>query len=214
VAQGEVTWFRSGAAEVIARMADGGACGLHIQKDEGRALLLGFGLNHMFDYQVALVRDLAGMLGVRPAIETHPDLQVCLRANDRHGFLFLANYHDEPRAGRVRMVLPGERRASVLPARGTIGLAARRCYVLPLNLPLRDGSLLRYSTAEVLEVGVREGEQRVVLTGMAGAEAEVEMVTDARSARLDGRRLGVERRSRRLRVRLALNGEPQTLVLR
>jgi hypothetical protein len=77
--------------------------------------VLGFGLNHMFDYQVGMVRGFLARLGVRPAVETDPDLQVVLRAGERHGFLFVANFHDQPRSGRVRMTLPGERRPAVFP---------------------------------------------------------------------------------------------------
>ena len=212
--QGEVLAFVAPEAAVVARTADGSACGLEVAREGGRVLLLGFGLNHMFDYQVALVRDLAARLGIRPAIETADDLQVCLRTDGRAGFLFVANFHDGPRAGRLRMVLPGESRATTLPSRGEVHLAARRCYLLPLNLPLAGGDVLRYSTAEVLEARTVGPRRRLVLTGAPEGVAEVELVTGARTATLDGRRLTPRRLGRRLRLRFATNGRPQTLVVR
>jgi hypothetical protein len=177
-------------------------------------LLLGFGLNHMFDYQVGLVRDLAARLGVRPSIETDPDLQVCLRENGRYGFLFVANFHDEPHSGRIRMVLPGEKRVTVFPSRGRMVLGNRRGYVLPLNLPLPGGDVLRYATAEVLDAQAHGREKRLVVTGAPGAAAEVELVTAAKSASLDGRRVEALRTGRRLRVRFTATGKPQTLLVR
>ena len=168
----------------------------------------------MFDYQVGLVRDFAARLGVRPSIETDADLQVCLRENGRYGFLFVANFHDEPHSGRIRMVLPGEKRAIVFPSRGRMVLGNRRGYVLPLNLPLPGGDVLRYATAEVLEVRGSGRERRLVVTGAPGAAGEVELVTAAKSASLDGRRVSALRTGRRLRVRFTTTGKPQTLLVR
>jgi len=214
LAQGGLTWFEAPDAEVLAVTMDGRPCGLEVRRGKGRALVLGFGLNHMFDYQVGMVRGFLARLGVRPAVETDPDLQVVLRAGERHGFLFVANFHDQPRSGRVRMTLPGERRPAVFPSRGRMTLGGRRGYVLPLNLPLAGGDVLRYASAEVLDVRGRGGEHRLVLSGAAGGEAEVELVTVAARATLDGRRLAARRVGRRLRVRFATTGSPQTLIVR
>jgi beta-galactosidase len=214
LAQGELNWFEAPGAEVIAETMDGKPCGLDLRGAGGQVLLLGFGLNHMFDYQVTLVRELAARIGVRPSIETDPDLQVCLRENGRYGFLFVANFHDEPHSGRIRMVLPGEQRASVFPSRGRMVLGNRRSYVLPLNLPLPGGDVLRYATAEVLDAQVRGGVKRLVVTGAPGAAGEVELVTAAKRASLDGRRVEALRTGRRLRVRFTATGKPQTLLVR
>jgi beta-galactosidase len=214
LAQGEVLSLEAAQAKVRARTADRKPCGLSLAKDGGRVLLLGFGLNHMFDSQVALVRDFAAGLGIRPAVETDPDLQVCLRANGRYGFLFVANFHDQPHAGRIRMVLPGETRRTVFPSRGSMVLPARRSYLLPLNLPLPGGDVLRYATAEVLGTSVRGREKRLVVTGAPGASGEVELLTDSKTASCGGRRLAAERRGRRLRVRFVTTGKAQTLLVR
>ncbi len=214
IAQGGITWFGRGDGEVIAETMDGRPCGLELRLAGGRVVLLGCGLNHMYDYQVEIVRDLLARLDARPAIETDSDLQVCLRSNDRLGFLFVANYHDHPRSGRVRMVLPGESRPTTFPSRGRMTIENRRCYLIPLNLPLGGGDRLRFASAEVLAARRRGRDQRVVLVGAAGAEAEVEFVCGAKVARLDGRRVDAERRGRRLRVRITTTGRPQTLSLR
>jgi beta-galactosidase len=214
LAPGGITWFEARDGKVVAETAQGQPCGLDIRREGGQVLLAGFGLNHMFDYQVDLVRDLVARLGVRPAIETNPDLQVCLRTNGSLGFLFVANFHDQTRSGRVRMVLPGESRPTVFPARGRMVLGSRRCYVVPLNLPLAGGDVLRYASAEVLAARRHGHEQRLIVVGAPEAEAEVELVTAAGSVRLDGRRVAATRRGRRLRVRFATTGAPQTLALR
>jgi hypothetical protein len=93
-------------------------------------------------------------------------------------------------------------------------LANRRSYVLPLNLPLPGGDVLRYATAEVLEARGSGGAARLVVTGAPGAPAEVELVTAAKGASLDGRRIRVRRTGRRLRACFTTTGGPQTLLLR
>jgi beta-galactosidase len=214
LAQGEVTWFEAPGAEVVAETLDGRPCGLDLRRGAGQVLLLGFGLNHMFDYQVDLVRGLAARIGVRPSIETTSDLQVCLREGEGYGFLFVANFHDEPHSGRIRMVLPGEKRVTVFPSRGRMTLGNRRGYVLPLNLPLAGEDVLRYASTEVLDAQVRGGRIRLVVTGASDAEGEVELVTAAKRASLDGRRVESRRTGRRLRVRFTTTGKPQTLLVR
>jgi beta-galactosidase len=214
LAQGGITWFEAPGARVVAETADGRPCGLDVRRGDGQALVLGFGLNHMFDYQVGMVRDFLARLGVRPAVETDPDLQVCLRAGDGYGFLFVTNFHDQPRSGRVRLKLPGERRATAFPSRGRMTVGSRRGYLLPLNLPLAGGDVLRWASAEVLDVRRRDGEHRLVLSGAAGGEVEIELVTAATRATLDRVRVPAVRIGRRLRVRFATTGTPQTLIVR
>ena len=53
-----------------------------------------------------------------------------------------------------------------------------------------------------------------MLVGAAGGEAEVELVTAATRATLDGRRVAAGASGRRLRVRFATTGGPQTLIVR
>jgi hypothetical protein len=112
------------------------------------------------------------------------------------------------------MVLPGEGRPTAFPARGRMTVANRRAYVLPLNLPLGGGDLLRYATAELLESSARGGRRALVFAGARDAEAEVELVTQARSARLDGKPVVARRVGRRLRLSFPTTGGSQTLVVR
>ena len=141
-------------------------------------------------------------------------MQLCLRANERYGFLFVANYHDVPNAGKIRMVLPGESRPTTFPAHGKIVLGKRRCSMLPLNVPLGRDDRIRYATAEVLEASAKPGRTTLVVAGTADAEAEVELVTTATKAWLDGKPLPAKRLGRRLRLRFGLTGGRQTLGVR
>jgi hypothetical protein len=214
LAQGSLTELEPGGAEVVARTLDGVPCGARVARGGGAALVLGFGLGHMFDYQVELVRGFARRLGVEPAVAVDGDLQVCLRTDGRLGFLLVANYHDVPNAARLRLTLPGEARVTTLPGRGRLALERRRGYLLPLNLPLPGGDVLRYATAEVLDVARRAGRLALTVTGARDAAAEVELVTAARGARLDGRAVTARRRGRRLRLSFTLSGGAQTLLVK
>jgi beta-galactosidase len=210
LAQGELVELDAPRAEVLARAPEGVPCGVRAPVGGG-AWVLAFGMSHVFDYQVRLLAGWLAQMGVRPAVETDGELQLCLRANERHGFLFVANLHDVPHAGRLRLTLPGESRAATLPRRGRLLVDRRRCLVLPLNVPLPGGDVLRYSTAEVLDVSSPRGRSVLVVKGAAGSEAEVELVGAARQAWVDGRRAAAERGDGRLRVRFGLTGGPQRL---
>jgi len=212
LAIGELGALAAPGAAVLASAPDGTPCAVRVERG-GQAWIVALGLNHMFDYHVDLVRDWMAAMGVTPAVSAEGDLEPCLRAAEGHGFLFLANLHDVPQQGRVRLVLPGESRPVTLPARGRLAVDRRRCHILPLRLPLPGGARLRYSTAEVLEAGGTRARLRVVVTGMAGAEAELEFETRARRATLDGRRLAAKPAGGRLRLRFPLSGAPQTLVV-
>jgi beta-galactosidase len=214
LAQGELTVFEPGRARVLARTLDGAPCGLRVTCQRGTALILGFGLNHMFDYQIDIVRDFLSTLGVHPAVESdNGDLQVCLRTSENYGFLFVANFHDVPQAGKLRLVLPGETRPTTLPARGRLALGNRRCSMLPLNVPLPGGDRLRYATAEVLAASARGGRTTLVLSGSPGTDAEVELVTRATRARLDGRLVPAARHGTRLRIQVPITSAEHTLVV-
>ena len=142
------------------------------------------------------------------------DYRWCLEKNEDYGFLFLANYHDEPKETKIRMVLPGERRVTTFPAVNKIKISNRQSYILPLNVPLPSGDKIRYSTAEILdrkEVGVRK---TLSLRGAAGSAAEIEIITSCRHVALDNKRVKGTGKPGKLRANFTLNGRIQQLVIK
>jgi beta-galactosidase len=213
LAQGVLSALEAPDGRVLAAALDGAPCAVRVRAGRGEAVVAAFGMSHVLDWQVDLVRDLAASLGVVPAVETDGRFHVCLRRDATGGFLFVANFHDVPARGRLRLTLPGEARPTRLPARGTLAIGARRGYMLPLNVELPGGDVLRYTTAEVLDATRRAGRLTLTVTGLPGAAGEVELVTARRGAALDGRRVGTRRSGRRLRLSFTLGGGPQRLVV-
>lgn len=90
----------------LAKTRDGAACAFYGKSGIGNFIVYGFGLNHVFDYQVQMVREWMEKLGIFPRLKLDPwDLQAVLRWNKNHGFLFLFNYHDVKKFGSVRLKL-------------------------------------------------------------------------------------------------------------
>ncbi|MFH1368029.1 MAG: beta-galactosidase [Elusimicrobiota bacterium] len=189
-------------------------CLLEIKKDSGKVLLIGAGINHMFDYSIDLINEFAIKAGVKPAVEVARDVNVMLRADKTYGFLFLANYHDEPKETKVRMALPGETKATVFPQEGTIKMPNRKAYMLPLNAPLASGDKIRYSTFEILSIK-EKGKQKIFkVSGARGAAGEMELVTACRGASVDGKKAKTKSAAGRLRLNIVLTGEEQTIVVK
>jgi len=81
-------------------------CAFYGKAGLGNFIVYGFGLNHVFDYQVQMVREWMETLKVIPSLKFEPwDLQGTLRWDKSHsrGFLFLFNYHDVKKKGAVSL---------------------------------------------------------------------------------------------------------------
>lgn len=210
---GELNTFTAKDAKVIGQTADKKPCVLSFTRGKGKALLVGAGLNHMFDYSIGQVKEFAAMLGVKPSIETDPALSVVLRKSDNHGFLFLANFHDEPKKTRVKMVLPGEKGATTFPQSGSVTLPNRKALLLPLNVPLASGDRIRYSTAEIL--GIRETGRRkeIAVQAETGSTVELELATACRKASVKGAKAAVKAGKGSLRVSFKADGSEQKISI-
>ncbi len=149
------------------------------KKGKGRVLALGFGISHVFDYHVDLIKDFASQMGIKPSIavklgEVTATVRSTQRAanKSRYGFLFLSNYKDEPENVKISLRMPGERKIISLPERGLIHIPRRSASVLPLNVPLSEEIKIRWSTVEILEYKVGKP-VTLLVRGVAGRDAEI-----------------------------------------
>ncbi|HBU70447.1 MAG TPA: hypothetical protein DEE98_08735 [Elusimicrobia bacterium] len=186
LAQGEMSLFSvSNKARVFAKDSAGNPCGVITEYGKGRAVIAGFGINHMFDYQLDVAEKIASFAGARPSITVTRDIHTVLRSNESSGFLFLANCHDEARKTSVKMVLPGEKKKTSFPASGAVEIDKRKSLCLPLNLVLPGGLTLRYSTAEILDISAKGGVVVMRLSGCLNSRAELYIRGKVRSARTE-----------------------------
>ena len=96
-----------------------GPAALEIEAGRGGAILVGFGLPHVFDHFRDWVRQWGEAMGVRPTVAVDPvDLQAVLRRSDDLGFLFVFNYHFSEKRGTVTFPFPGTGKTFTLPTRG------------------------------------------------------------------------------------------------
>jgi beta-galactosidase len=102
--------FEGDTAKPILKTASGLACAVsNASPNKGQWLVYGFNVNHTFDYHVEMVRGWLNKLGIKQHIEVKPwDIHTVLRWNGDQGFLFIFNYHDVPKKGKLSMRLECE----------------------------------------------------------------------------------------------------------
>jgi len=220
--RGETTVFRirEGLDTVIARTLGGEPCGLLTEKGKGLALILGFGVSHVFDYQIELIRYFAKEMAVSPSIVIESGEAVAVMRSiargpekDKYGFLFLSNYKDEPEYVKLSLRLPGERRRAKLPERGSLYLAGRSASILPLNIPLSERVKMRWSTLEILEYKLGKSINFLV-EGMAGADSEILLFCKRpKIVRIDGEKLPFKYVDGLLKIHFEARGKEQRLSI-
>lgn len=220
--RGETTIFRVSERSdaIVARTLEGKPCGLLKRKGKGRALILGFGISHVFDYHIDLIKDFASQMGIKPSIAVKlGEIMATVRStvrvvnNSKYGFLFLHNYKDEPEHVKISLRIPGEKRITSLPERGLIYVPQRSASVLPLNVPLSEKIKIKWSTVEVLEYKV--GKPVTLLVQGAG-ERDAEIVFSCKRpkiARIDGKRVPFKYINGLLKIYFKPNGKQQKLSI-
>ena len=125
--------FNGYKSKPILKTVSGDACVVRGQSGKGQWLLYGFPLVHGFDYQVNMVKDWFAHLGLKPYLLPLPwDIQAIVRWGKEEGFLFLFNYHDVPKTGRVTVDLRNLLKAA--PFLKKFKLDRRSAVVIPIAL--------------------------------------------------------------------------------
>ena len=111
---------------------------------KGRALVLGVGVTHEYEYQVALIRDIAAKLDIVPEVQcAHPHALATLRRGPRGSFLSVVNVDEEDL--HTTVTIGGQPAFDGI----AIRVAARSGVLLPVNYRLADELRIDYCTAEV-----------------------------------------------------------------
>lgn len=172
--EGKMTTFDSEGCKVVTKNADGEACSVLKKIKKGHVLVIGFGMAHVFDYQIDMVREYAELMGVNPSVTTNPvDVHCVIRKTDKFGFMFLSNYHDEPREVFVELVLPGDIKKTRAPSAGKIKLPNRSSWILPLGVTVTNEISIKYATVEVLEYKNEKNKLSLTFHGASNGCAEV-----------------------------------------
>jgi beta-galactosidase len=180
-----------------------GPAAVEVEAGRGRAIVVGFGVPHVFDHFRDWVRRWGEALGARPTVTVDPgDLQAVLRRSDDLGFLFVFNYHFTEQRGRVTTPFPGTDKPLRLPAQGRMILPPLSARVLPLNVPLDDRRRLAWSTAEVLDAAVSPRGFKGVVAATPGERVSLALALPKkpRAARAGGARAALTWRGGRAEV--------------
>lgn len=213
--EGDIKVFDSKKRRVIARTRDRKPCGILKKIKKGRLLLLGFGIMHTLDYHISLISHFMQILNLGPAIKISPqDVHVTMRSNKKYGFLFVSNFHDEPRGVVLNFRIPGMAKTTTIPQEGKILLSNRSSCILPLNVPLARRVKIRYSTAEILKANCTDKELRLLLHGASGGQCE--MLVEIRRPHnigLDGDEIPFRHKDGVLKLSFGLTGKKQNLII-
>jgi len=181
----------------------------------GKVLVIGFGMSHIFDYQIDMIRDYAFLMGVKQSILVEPcDVQCVLRSTKDFGFLFLSNYHDEPREATVKLTLPGEAKNIKIPSKGKISLPNRSLWILPLNVPLTDEIKMKYSTVEILEYKVSKNKLSLMYHGARDGSGEILLeIKRPKKVSLNNKKIPFKYQDNLCKIEIATNGDVETLLI-
>jgi beta-galactosidase len=179
--QGPIQTYATEAKARTRAELPSGAGAVHTRVGRGEAVVVGFGLPHVFDHFREWVGDWAKGLGLVPKVICSPwDIQAVLRCNEEFGFLFVFNYHFVERKAAVSLPRPGGKGLWRLPATGTMTLAPLSGAILPLNIPLDRNVRLVYATAEVLSALARGRKVKLVFATLPGGQYEVRVALPAK----------------------------------
>jgi len=218
--RGEITTFRFNESPdaILATTLAGEACGLLKRRGEGQMLILGFGIAHVFDYHIELIRWLAREMGIRPSVVLESgEVAAVVRStakyadDSKYGFLFLNNYKDEAEDVKISLRLPGEKRRTRLPERGLLYLPGRSASVLPLNLPISEKITIKWSTAEILEYKTGNPASFVVQGPDEGESEVVFSCERPKTVEIDRERLPFKYVTGLLKIHFKPNGKHQKL---
>ena len=124
--------FSCESARTMKTTLEGRPCVLKGAQGKGQWLAYGVSLSHMFNFHVDIVREWMKALGIRPQLFVEPwDVHAVVRWAEDSGIVFLFNYHEVPKKGKVRLILdePVQSRWS-----GTFAMEGRSAKRIPLKL--------------------------------------------------------------------------------
>jgi beta-galactosidase len=182
--QGPIQTFQTGAGqEPLVPLSKDAAAAVNLRAGRGQALVIGFGMPHVFDHYRDWVKTWAESLGVAAQVRCEPwDVQASLRENGDFGFLFVFNYHFTARNAAVTLRLPGTRETVTLPRRGRAMLEPLSGAVWPLRIPLSPEVRLAYATAEIWDVRVTSKAVDMVICTPPGHAVEIALDLKRRPA--------------------------------
>ncbi|MFH1540784.1 MAG: beta-galactosidase [Elusimicrobiota bacterium] len=226
--------------EIISKTVNNLVCGLKRKIGKGEVVVFGFGITHLFNYHIDIIKYFADMLGIKRTIElTNSNISATLRSsdnpttcfrikgmthnyiNERHdkfGFLFLHNYHRQDEMVSVKLVLPGETKYTKIPE---ISMFRSTAQILPLNVSLSEQIKIRYSNIEVLNYKI-DGKflsLDVHAPSTYNAEIELKYPQKPKSVKINSssenseKKVSVKYFNGTLKIKFSTNGNLQNIVI-
>ncbi|MFH0838792.1 MAG: beta-galactosidase [Candidatus Omnitrophota bacterium] len=145
----EIEVFNIRNAKLIATTERGIPCAALKKIGKGSALILGFGLPHIFDYHIEVVKYIINLFNINPCVlSTDAVVHTVLRRNDEFGFLGVFNLDDIEKKARITLNVTFKGKRAVF-SKKNITFARRAALILPLNVPLDNHLKVLYSTVEL-----------------------------------------------------------------
>ncbi|MDP2943150.1 MAG: beta-galactosidase [Candidatus Omnitrophota bacterium] len=97
--EAETSILKTKKAKVLARTINGNKpCAVKKKIGKGEAVIVGFGMTHVFDYHIDITRKMCEEIGLKgPKDSSSYDLHRVKRTGNKADFTFIFNYHDQPK---------------------------------------------------------------------------------------------------------------------
>ena len=145
----KVQVYEGDAGKILATTCPGKniPCAIKKKVGSGEVLVYGFGIHHMFDYVIDIIKNWAKEMSVEQSVDlSNKDICVTLRADKEKGFLFVFNYHMVSNETKLVVNFDNGKKVRI----PTIKLGVRSGQILPLNIQISDKIKINYSNVEIL----------------------------------------------------------------
>ncbi|AZR73760.1 hypothetical protein BBF96_10410 [Anoxybacter fermentans] len=187
-----------------------GICGIRKTVGKGEVVVLGFGFNHMYNYQIGIIKDLALELGIEQEFLTDNDnISIVARVENEKGFISVLNYDDIPQKFKIL------RKNKELFDGHEITLNPRSGLILPWNIPLTDDLIIEYSTVEILSIDCNQNGFSLAVAGNGSTQGIIKLTGKSTTRiEIDGRRvLKVEGQGDDIFINLDLDSNQEEVLV-
>jgi beta-galactosidase len=161
--------YKGDVDEILAVTKKNYPCAVRKKVGSGEVIIYGFGMHHMFDPMIDLVKLFSKKIGINNLINvSNKDICTTLRLEKDFGFLFVFNYHMLEKETNIKFKISGEE--IKIP---NIKLGLRSGQILPINIKL-DDVVIKSSNVEIIDL--KTDAKKIFLTANSTSEYHAEIV--------------------------------------
>jgi len=158
--EADLEFYKNAGGKILATDRSGKNTAAFYKKiGKGALLVHGFPFVHYFDFQIDIIQQWAGLMGIKNSVKVFPKEVISVLHKGKNGnFLFVLNYHNLPLNAEIKTA------GKLL----CVPMAPQQIKILPLGLRSGDWEI-DYSTSEILSLDAG----KFLISGKSGEKGEI-----------------------------------------